>query len=274
MFQLGMVVYSNELSDDVLDYLSVNNCQNLSLAFWEKVDENSLEKNKKLIDKHKFNVSCLSVFGNTLENEETKDGFDILIKNSKYFNNSYVSGFAGRVINKSVEQSLEKYKEVFSDKLNLAYKYDCNGILFENCRMGDNWKKGKWNIAINPTAWNLMFDEIDDDKLGLQWEPYHQIISFADPIEQLETWIYKIKNIHGKDAKIDFRALREFGIYDRIKPFKATLPGFGETDWNKIIDILKQNNYCGSLDLELQNSNFEESKDNIKTTLNYLSSKL
>ncbi len=271
MLQIGMLVYSNELSDEVLDFLSENNCNNVSIAFWEKVLEKSLEKNIKLIEKHKFNVSCLSVFGNSLENEDTISGWDILIKNSKHFNNAYVSGFAGRVNNRSVEQSLEKYKEIFSQKLNLAYKYDCNGILFENCRMGDTWKKGKWNIAINPTAWNLIFNTIDDEKIGLQWEPYHQLISFVEPLNQLETWIHKIKNIHGKDAKIDFEALRKNGLYDIDKPMKATLPGFGDTNWEKVIEIAERCNYNGSIDLELQNSSFEESKNQVKTAINYLS---
>ena len=33
--------------------------------------------------------------------------------------------------------------------------------------MGGNWRSGDWNIAHNPSAWDIMFDAVPADNLGL-----------------------------------------------------------------------------------------------------------
>ena len=47
--------------------------------------------------------------------------------------------------------------------------------------MDGNWASGDWNIAHNPDAWELMFNELPDDNLGLEWEPCHQLVYLIDP---------------------------------------------------------------------------------------------
>ena len=47
--------------------------------------------------------------------------------------------------------------------------------------MDGNWASGDWNIAHNPDAWELMFDALPDDNLGLEWEPCHQLVYLIDP---------------------------------------------------------------------------------------------
>ena len=47
------------------------------------------------------------------------------------------------------------------------------------------WNSGDWNIAHNPTTWELMVDALPMDNLGLEWEPCDQMVSLIDPIPQL-----------------------------------------------------------------------------------------
>jgi sugar phosphate isomerase/epimerase len=40
-------------------------------------------------------------------------------------------------------------------------------IAFENCPMLGTWETGDWNIAHNPAAWEMMFNELSHDNIGL-----------------------------------------------------------------------------------------------------------
>lgn len=49
----------------------------------------------------------------------------------------------------------------------------------------------------------MLFDAVDSDHLGLEWEPSHQLQQLGEPISQLKTWLPKIVHVHGKDAVVD-----------------------------------------------------------------------
>ena len=64
------------------------------------------------------------------------------------------------------------------------------------------WETGDWNIAHNPAAWEMMFNELPHDNIGLEWEPCHQLFDLIDPMPQLIDWMPKIFHVHGKDATV------------------------------------------------------------------------
>ena len=86
--------------------------------------------------------------------------------------------------------SLPRFKEVWGE---LARRAADKGvrIAFENCAMDGNWATGDWNIAHNPDAWELMFNELPDDNLGLEWEPCHQLVYLIDPLPQIRKWAHE-----------------------------------------------------------------------------------
>ena len=133
-------------------------------------------------------VSSIGVFGNPLEggdkDRETLAGWETIIDNAHLFGADTVSGFTGRVRGKPLPESLPRYREVWG---RLARRAADKGvrIAFENCAMDGNWASGDWNIAHNPDAWELMFNELPDDNLGLEWEPCHQLVYLIDPIPQI-----------------------------------------------------------------------------------------
>ena len=79
--------------------------------------------------------------------------------------------------------------------------------------MGGTWKRGSWNIAIGPDAWEMMFEAIPSACLGLEWEPCHQLLCLADPLCQLERWAPRVFHVHGKDAHINWDVIRERGLF-------------------------------------------------------------
>ena len=135
------------------------------------------------------------MFGNPLEDteidRETLQGWKDCIDNAHHFGATVVAGFTGRVRGKPLPESLPRYKEVWSE---LAKRAADKGvkIAFENCAMDGNWATGDWNIAHNPDAWELMFNETPDDNIGLEWEPCHQLVYLIDPLPQIRKWAPKI----------------------------------------------------------------------------------
>jgi hypothetical protein len=102
-----------------------------------------------------------------------------------------VTGFTGRITDHPIPASIPRFKEVFG---RLAKRAEDKGVklAFENCDMGGNWNTGDWNIAHNPSAWELMFDAVPMKNLGLEWEPCHQMVNLIDPIPQLRKWAGKM----------------------------------------------------------------------------------
>lgn len=116
--------------------------------------------------------------------------------------------------------------------------------------MDGDWNRGSYNIAFSPAAWELMFEAVPYDNVGLQWEPCHQMVQLVDPIPQLRKWVKKIFNVHGKDATIAWDIVKEQGICGKEKFVWHRTPGFGDSNWTDIISILRMNGYTGSIDIE------------------------
>ena len=200
-------------------------------------------------------VSALGIYGNTLEHgeeeEQTRQGFEALIDCAHFFGTNVVGGFTGRVRGLAIDdnESRRRFREVFSP---LASRAEEKGvkIAFENCPMGGNWQSGDWNMAHNPAAWELIFNEVQSGALGLEWEPCHQMCQLIDPMPQLRKWVPRIFHVHGKDANVKMDVLREVGAYGRDWFAWHRHPGFGDSNWTHIISDLRQAGYRGSIDVE------------------------
>ena len=212
-------------------------------------------------------VSSLGIFGNPLETGEddleSLEGWRRCIDNAHLFGCDVVAGFAGRLRDRPIHESMPRFAEIFGE---LACRAEDKGvrIAFENCDMGGTWERGDWNIAHNPTAWEMMFNAVPSNAIGLEWEPCHQLVSLINPMPQLRKWINKIFHVHGKDASVYWDVVREYGVHSSmhgdvaldgnsqpIPPFaEHRTPGFGDSNWTDIISELRKANYVGSIDIE------------------------
>lgn len=198
-------------------------------------------------------ISSLGIYGNVLQGdpmaEETRRGFEALIAEASAFGTDIVGGFAGRIPDRPIEESIGPWKEVFAELVRRAADESVR-LALENCRMGGTWKRGSWNIAIGPDAWKLIFDALPSEILGLEWEPCHQLLCLADPLAQLETWAPKIFHVHGKDANIDWKVIRDRGLFGTAEWYAQRTAGFGDSDWTAIVRILHRAGYKGTIDIE------------------------
>ncbi|MBV8920625.1 sugar phosphate isomerase/epimerase family protein [Bradyrhizobium sp.] len=208
---------------------------------------------KEIIGDSGVVVGALGMFGNPLEDgdldRQTLAGWETLIDNAHLFGTDIVAGFTGRIRGKPLTESLPRFKEVWS---RLAERAADRGvrIAFENCAMDGNWARGDWNIAHNPDAWELMFNEVPADNLGLEWEPCHQLVYLIDPLPQIRKWASRIFHVHGKDATVRWDVIREHGIFGKIPFVQMRTPGFGDSDWSGIISELRLAGFRGSIDIE------------------------
>lgn len=254
--KIGTLV-SADVSLSVIPDIVEHGFETFSITFWKTIGDTDIpELAKRLTDYLEpkgISISSLSIFSNPLsdspEYSDAVKSWETLIDSAELFGTDLVTGFTGRIIDESIDKSLPQFKKVFGE---LAKRADSNGvkIAFENCDMGGNWYKGNWNIAHNHNAWEMMFDTLPNENLGLQWEPCHQMVKLIDPIPQLKQWVGKIFNVHGKDATIDWDVIKQHGINGPKQFAWHRTPGFGDSNWTQIISILRMNGYTGSIDIE------------------------
>lgn len=244
-------------ADLVIPQIVGHGFESFNPTFWQTTGRTDLKELAKrlraLSDEHGFVISAISVFGNPLtgegDNSDTLASWERLIDHAHLFGATIVSGFTGRLTDRPIEESIPKFKEIFGELTKRAADKGVR-IAFENCDMGGTWERGDWNIAHNPTAWELMFNAVPEDNIGLEWEPCHQMVSLIDPIPQLRKWVNKVFHVHGKDASIAWDIVKEYGVHGP-KPFVwHRTPGFGDSNWSDIITILRQHGYKGSIDIE------------------------
>ncbi len=244
-------------ADHVIPQIVKHGFESFNLTFWQTTGSTDLAEMAKrvraLADEHDFVVPAVSVFGNPLtgegNNADTLASWERLIDHAHLFGADIVSGFTGRLTGQPIDESIPRFKEVFGELTRRAADKGVR-IAFENCDMGGTWAAGDWNIAHNPTAWELMFNAVPEDNIGLEWEPCHQMVSLIDPIPQLRKWVNKVFHVHGKDATIAWDIVKEHGVHSKQQFVWHRTPGFGDSNWSDIITILRQNGYKGTIDIE------------------------
>lgn len=194
-------------------------------------------------------VSGIGLYCNPLQSVQAEKELEYCIENAHLLGTDFVGTFAGALPGKSVEEAVPLFKKVFTRLAKLA-EYNGVRIGIENAHMYGHWYSATCNIGFCPRAWEIMFNEVVSDSLGLEWEPSHQAEQLIDPVRQLEQWMPKVFHVHGKDAHIDYGHIKKYGIWFGESYCKHRFPGMGDTDWQEIIRILKQGGYKGDITVE------------------------
>ena len=194
-------------------------------------------------------VSALGYYCNPLQYEDHRWQLESVIDAAPSFGAKTVSTFAGALEGESVEAAIPRFRAVFGE---LARRAEDRGVglAIENCPMGGTWRKNTCNIAMNPRAWELLFDAVPSGSLGLEWEPAHQICQFADPMIGLGRFAKRILHVHGKDALTRRDELGYSGIEGPVGVVDSRFPGFGDTDWRRVFAILQSTGYAGAVNIE------------------------
>src|SRR6056297_2748622 len=169
-----------------------------------------------------------------------------------------VSCFIGSAGRRQMWPEMAAFEEHFLPILEFARDHDVK-MAIENCPSGGN------NIANNPKMWNTLIFEVAEefDNLGLEFDPSHLVWLMIDWESALEEFLEKDKVFccHAKDTEVFREKLAHEGIYCLNPTWKkARMPGLGEVDWKKFMEILKKHEFEGSVIIEHEDRDFSGNK--------------
>lgn len=255
--RIGTLAGKGARSAEYIASILPHGFESFQINFWQTLGEVDLPRLAaevaEVLDGSEAVISSLAIFGNPLEDGEidraTLKGWEALIDHAHLFGTDIVAGFAGRIRGRPVPESMKRYRKVFGE---LSKRAADRGVrlAIENCPLDGNWMSGDYNIAFNPAAWDMMFNELDVDNIGLEWEPCHQLCQLIEPMPQLKKYLNKIFHVHGKDATVHRDVLREYGAYGPYPVVEHRHPGFGDSNWTDIISELRRGGYTGTIDIE------------------------
>lgn len=226
-------------------------------------------------------LSALAFYPNTLDPNLEKRTASIehlkkVIRAAAALDVHMVTTFIGRDQNKSVEENLELVREVWPPILALAESLNVK-IAIENCPMlfgRDQWPGGQ-NLMTTPAIWRKVFEMLNSDFLGINYDPSHFVWQMIDYIKPIYEFKDKIFHVHYKDIKLYPDKLDEVGIMAYPLDFMSPkLPGLGDVDWGRYVSALTDIGYNGYTCIEIEDKAFESSDervlDSLRLTKRYL----
>jgi len=252
MIKIGTCVKGEEIVS-VLPEIISSGYEAIEIYFAMGLKDTDLKelakKTKEIIKDSGVEIASIGIYVNPLQYESQRKEVEECIDNANLFGAKVVSTFAGAIADTPVFATIPKFKEVFGE---LVKRAESNGVKIgiENAHMNGFWYRPTCNIGFCPKAWEMMFDAVPSEALGLTWEPSHQIEQFIDVYDQLESWMHKIVHVHGKDGRINKEFVSKYGAWFGQHYCDHKFPGLGDSDWRKIISILSQGDYKGAITIE------------------------
>jgi sugar phosphate isomerase/epimerase len=177
-----------------------------------------------------------------------------------------VGTFIGRDKDKTIEQNLEDFKEIWPSIIQYAGDKGVR-VAIENCPMifsNDEWPGGN-NLAFSPAIWKEMFSIIPDENFGLNLDPSHLLWMMIDYLRVVRDFKDRIFHVHAKDLEIDHEGLYWNGTNALGMGWKIPrLPGLGEINWGRVISQLYRYGYDHVLSIEHEDRKFEGSEELVK----------
>ena len=235
------------------------------------------EKTAYILDyaqKSGVEISSLAYYPNPMDADPAKrsaalEHLQKVIRASAKLGVNLVTTFIGRDQTKAVEENLELVQEIWPPILRLAEELGVK-IAIENCPMlfgPDQWPGGQ-NLMTTPAIWRKVFDLLNSDNLGLNYDPSHFVWQMIDYIKPLYEFKDKIFHVHYKDIKLYPDRLNQVGIMAYPLDFMSPkLPGLGDVDWGKYVSALTDIGYDGCTCIEVEDKAFEGSREKIIKSL-------
>jgi sugar phosphate isomerase/epimerase len=177
--------------------------------------------------------------------------------------------FVGRDHTRSVADNWPRFLEVWAQIIAHA---EAEGVRvgIENCPMiftDDEWPGGK-NLATTPAIWRQMYQDLDSEYFGLNYDPSHLVWQHMDYLAPMREFAHKLFHVHAKDVRIDQHLLDAHGIMAPPNLWHSPkLPGLGEVDWGKFFSILGSAGYEGPVCVEVEDRAYEGSVEKRKASL-------
>jgi len=298
--RLGLVtaILEHMNFEEVIDFASANGLDSVELACWPQeegarryagvshidVKNLTLEKAqylKQYAQERDIEIAALAYYPNPLDSDLAKrhaviEHLKLVIKASAMLDVNIVTTFIGRDQGKTVMDNLAILEDVWRPIIDLAEAEQVK-IAIENCPMlftEDEWPGGQ-NIMTSPANWNRVFDILDSDYLGLNFDPSHCVWQQLDYIQPIYDFKDKLFFVHFKDIKLYKDKLAKVGVTALPLEYMAPkLPGYGDVDWYAFVSALSDIGYDGHTSIEVEDIAFEENiedvEQSVKRTIAYM----
>ncbi|KAF1299298.1 AP endonuclease [Enterococcus sp. JM4C] len=291
--KLGIVsaIFDQSNFEEMIDIVAENGLDCVEVACWPQgkaerryagvshIDTKNLtaEKAQEILaycKERKVEISALAYYPNPLDEnlekrQEAIDHLYSLIDASTMLGVNLVTTFVGRMPSKSVSENLEEIAKVWPPIVKYAEEKGVK-IGIENCPMlftEDEWPGGQ-NLMTSPSNWRKIFDVIDSDNFGLNYDPSHFVWQQIDYIKPLYEFKDKIFHVHYKDIKVYQDKLADVGVMATpLEYMSPKLPGLGDVDWGKYVSALTDIGYEGFTCIEVEDKAFEKTYDDVKKSV-------
>lgn len=209
-------------------------------------------------------ISALAYYPNMLDpdHEKRKANIDHLyqvIHGAKMLGVNLVTTFIGRVPYQNVADNLKEVEREWVPIIRYAENAGVR-IAIENCPMlftEDEWPGGK-NIMTSPANWRSVFEILNSEYLGLNFDPSHFVWQQMDYIRPLYEFRDRIFHVHFKDIKIFRKKLEDVGVMAvPLSYMSPKIPGLGDVDWPGFVSALTDIGYSGAGCIEIEDRAFE-----------------
>lgn len=237
-------------------------------------DDAYTEEIRSLVNGNGMTISSLAFYPNTMDEDLEKRRANIthlkaVIKASQKLGIGMVSTFIGRSQNKTIEENIELFKEIWPEIITFAEQANVK-IAIENCPMlfgSDQWPGGQ-NLMCSPVIFRKLFELIPSDYFGLNFDPSHYVWQGMDYIKTIYEFRDKIFHIHFKDIKLYPQKLAECGVLAYpLEYMSPKIPGLGDVDWPAFISALNDIHYSGFAVIEVEDKAFEQSQADILSSI-------
>ena len=298
--QLGLVSAILDQSDfyEMIDIVAENGLDCVEVACWpagkaerryagishidtENLTKEQAEEYKTYAAEKKVAISALAYYPNPLdENLEKRqlviDHIYSVIDAAKLMEINLVTTVIGRMPSKTISENLKEVEKVWKPILAYAEKQKVK-IAIENCPMlftEDEWPGGQ-NLMTTPALFRKIFDLLDSDYLGLNYDPSHFVWQQMDYLAPIYEFNDKLFHVHYKDIKVYWNKLQKVGVMATpLEYMSPKLPGLGDVDWGKYVSALTDVGYSGYTCIEVEDrafeSDYEDVKRSIKQSAHYL----
>lgn len=291
--KLGFVsaILDNNTFEEMIDTASKLGFKCVEVACWPKgkaerryagvthIDVDSLDDEKveyinNYCSEKGVEISSLAFYPNTMDSDLEKRTENIehlkkVIKASSHLGIGLITTFIGRDQHKTVEENIELFKEIWPPIIKFAEEMNVK-VAIENCPMlfgPDQWPGGQ-NLATTPQIWRRLFDIINSEYFGLNYDPSHFVWQKIDYIKPIYEFKNKIFHVHYKDIKLYEDRLNNVGIMAYPLEFMSPkLPGLGDVDWGKYVSALTDIGYKGYTCIEIEDKSFEGSEEEVVNSL-------
>lgn len=298
--QLGLVSAILDQSDfyEMIDIVAENGLDCVEVACWpagkaerryagvshidtENLTKEQAEKYQAYAAEKKVALSALAYYPNPLDEDLEKrqlviDHIYSVIDAAKLMEINLVTTFIGRMPSKTISENLTEVEKVWKPILAYAEKQKVK-IAIENCPMlftEDEWPGGQ-NLMTTPALFRKIFDLLDSEYLGLNFDPSHFVWQQIDYLAPIYEFKDKLFHVHYKDIKVYWNKLQEVGVMATpLEYMSPKLPGLGDVDWGKYVSALTDVGYSGYTCIEVEDrayeSDYEDVKRSIKQSAHYL----